>query len=215
MATIKTNIFGKISGKLDGYIFYVRNGKQCMRRKPQSCLQPLTPAQVAQQERIASLAVFYHAIKDAGLYVFWQRAADQLPQTGYNLLISQNSKIFDVEGRIPDFSKLMLTPDSLPLPYNISLQAGTEGEWILQWEDLRWGKKTKRDDRLMVVLMKDEESYNVKIVDIGEIHREDCRAVVRIPEELRGYAHLFCLFYSQVEGKSSASKYFKVFIHKI
>lgn len=208
MATIKTNVLGTISGKLDGRIYYVRNGKQYVRQVSQRPATSSTPAQVVQRERIASIAVLYHALKDAGLYAFWQEAAHRLPQTGYNLFVAQNYKIFDCGGLIPDFTKIMLTPERLMLPDNLSLIAGKGGEWILQWENICRVKKTQSDDRLIVVLMKDEKTYNVKIVDIGMVYREDCRAVVRIPEKLQEYAHLFCLFYSQVEGKSSASKYF-------
>lgn len=199
---------GILKGKVGDYVFYARKGKQCMRRRPQHVPTSYSPAQVAQQERIASLAVFYHALKNAGLYRFWQKAAEKIPQTGYNLLVGRNVPVFDNEGRISDFSKLCLTPDLLPQPHNIALAASGEREWTLAWELAPWRAKSQQNDLLMVALMKDSETYNIKIVDIGKVERKECRAVVRIPEPWQEYAHLFCLFYSQDTGKSSAGKYF-------
>ena len=110
------NDFFDFSGAIDDYIIYTRRGQKCLRRKPREPKPPTSPRQVAQQERMASVAIFYQALKEVGIYPYWQEASKGQLAHGYNLLVKANLPAFNYEGLICDFTKLQLTPGRLRLP---------------------------------------------------------------------------------------------------
>lgn len=115
---IKENypILGNYLGAIDDLIFYMYRGRRCIRKKPTKVKPPSSPGQVAQQERIASIAIFYQALKEVGIYPYWQKAAEGKVTNGYNLLVQQNLPAFNSNGMICDFSKIRLADGILTLP---------------------------------------------------------------------------------------------------
>ena len=75
------NDFFDFSGAIDDYIIYTRRGQKCLRRKPREPKPPTSPRQVAQQERMASVAIFYQALKEVGIYPYWQEDNKPKPNT--------------------------------------------------------------------------------------------------------------------------------------
>ena len=100
---------GCFLGTIGDYVVYLYRGKRCIRRKPSKVKPPSAPGQVAQQERMASIAIFYQALKGVGIYDFWRQATEGMMLHGYNLLVQRNLPAFGGDGRICDFSKLQLT----------------------------------------------------------------------------------------------------------
>lgn len=211
MAKIETSTFFEhFSGKIDDFIVYMHRNKRCIRRKPTGIKPPSTPGQVAQQERMAAIAIFYQALKEVGIYAYWQKAAEGLLPTGYNLLVKNNLPAFSGEGRICDFSKIQMTMGNVPLPDDLNLSAGEGSEWVLQWNNTPHTSRSKENDRLWVVAMKDYETFDVAPLDTGECCRKDCRAKFQIPETLKDYTHLFVIFCSRTGGMCSESRYFNI-----
>ena len=209
MARIKANpVAHIISGRLGDMVYYNYRGQQYVRKSPRR-VETASALQAGQRMRFGAAIGFYRELKRAGFDAFWQRAAKGLVLSGYNLAMAHNVGAFDEAGRIVDFRRLCLTPGSLSLPWQMELQAGSAGgEWLLTWDTLqRAYKGGDLGDLLHAVVMRDEESYAVKTVDCGGACRGDGRAVVRIPEELSGYKHLFCFFSSQA-GDATACEYF-------
>lgn len=205
-----STIFTRFRGKLGDYIIYSHRNRRCIRRKPTRIKSPSSPGQVAQQERMAAIAIFYQALKEVGIYPYWQKAAEGLTQTGYNLLIKQNLPAFSGEGKICDFSKILITMGKLPLPDEFKLEPGDDGECVLSWSNTPHTYGGDEDDRLMMVVMKDYETFDVEQLDAGDCCRKDCRVVFRLPDQLKGYTHMYVFFCSRAEGKSSMSRYFNI-----
>lgn len=205
-----SGILDHFTGKIDGFIVYTHRNRRCIRRIPAAKHPPSTPGQLAQQERIAAIAIFFHSLKIAGIYPYWQKAAEGLLLTGYNLLVKTNLPAFSGEGNICDFSKLCISTGQLPLPDKMELQQEDNGEWILSWTNTPYTTGGKADDRLKVVVMKDFETFDVEQPDTGDYCRGDCRAIFRLPEKLKDYSHLYVIFCSRTDGKSSRSRYFKI-----
>ncbi len=207
MATIKKhNIW---HGKADNLIFYEFRGQPCIRSKPQDMAPPSSPGQVAQQERVAAVAIFYKSLRDAGLYAFWQKAAEGMVQTGYNLLLQKNIRAFNGDGCICDFSKLQMTPDLLPLPDLLSMRVGEEGEAVVEWSNSTPYPGAKEEDRLAIALMrKDTDVFDLVISDIGICRRRDERAVFRVADNFFLYEHFYIFFIAEDGERCSLGVWF-------
>lgn len=194
---IKNSLLGAgLSGSMDGLILYERNGRLCGRRKPLDVKRPSAPGQVAQQARVASVAIFYQSLKDAGIYPYWKLAAKGKVQSGYNLLMMRNLKAFNGEGRICDFPKLRITEGEVALPDGLQVRKAEEGTWTVEWMNTPHQAGTSPDDRLRLYVMKDSETFAVKPVECGETCREDGTATFRLAGELEDYGHLYVVFVS-------------------
>ena len=149
------------SGKIGDYVVYEYRGKTCIRHKPREPKLPSSPGQVAQQERMASIAILYQALKEVGIYPYWQQAAQGRIAHGYNLLLKANLPAFNYEGLICDFAKLQPTPNLLPLPDGLELAAEAGGTWRLSWRNTPCIPRAKDDDRLWLLLMRDGDTYTI------------------------------------------------------
>lgn len=205
MGKISNSVLAHYSGRIGKFVIYQRLGKTCIRTLP-ACRSPVSTALLSQQERIASIAIFYKAIGAAGLKDSWQKAEKPRGWSGYNLFVQQNMPAFTSEGEIGDFDKLQLTAGSLQLPDEITLRSVPNGEWILEWSNRTLYPPGEDDDRMQIALMRCRDRFDVGIPDIGDFRRKDGKAVFRIPEEYKNFAHLFCFFCSEADGRMSRSK---------
>lgn len=208
---IQNLILGKsLSGSMDNLIVYEHRDRQCIRRKPSEVKPPSAPGQLAQQERIASIAIFYQALKEVGIYPYWRLAAEGMVQNGYNLLVQRNLPAFGGDGRICDFSKLRLTMGTVALPDGLQVREMAGGEWTVNWENTPFQVNAFPDDRLRLYVMRDRETFAVKPLACGDVCRRDGSAFFRLPPQLESYAHLYILFCSSNGRKCSDSKYFNI-----
>ena len=206
----KKNDFLDFTGKIGDYVVYEWRGQKCLRRKPREPKPPTSPRQVAQQERMASIAIFYQALKEVGIYPYWQEASKGQVAHGYNLLVKANLPAFNYEGLICDFTKLQLTPGRLRLPDGMELHAEADGSWRLTWTNTRCTPRTFRDDRLRLLLMRDEDTFDPEELDSGNATRADGEARFRIPEGLQDYPHLYAFFCSHTGLDCTKSRYFNL-----
>ena len=75
---MKVNNFMLVSGKMGNYVFCTYRGQQYVRRRPRKREGAPSPKQEAQMERMAAVAIFYRALKEAGLFPYWETAAEGL-----------------------------------------------------------------------------------------------------------------------------------------
>ena len=66
MAIIENEILREARGRLGDFIIYQYRGKTCLRQRPARKTKQFSPGQLAQQERISSVAVLYQAAKSIG-----------------------------------------------------------------------------------------------------------------------------------------------------
>ncbi|WP_251621631.1 DUF6266 family protein [Odoribacter lunatus] len=211
-----TSVFGNFTGVIDDVIVYVYRNRRCIRRKPGKVKPPSAPGQVAQQERMASIAIFYQALKEVGIYPYWQKAAEGRVANGYNLLVQQNLPAFNSNGMICDFSKIRLTDGSLALPDELRLREAEEADgWVLAWTNTPYQVNAWADDRLKLFVMKEDGgTFDVEPLEAVEGVRQDGQVMFRLPEYLQGYPHLYVLFCSHTTGACSKSKYFNLLLKR-
>ena len=210
MKVEERNEFLNLVGKLDDYVVYKRRGQTCLRRRPAPPRGIPSAGFAAQQERIAAIAIFYRALKEAGLYPYWQRAAKGLVAHGYNLITKANLPAFGGQGKIGDFTKLRLTPNLLPLPDGLTLAAEADGTRTLEWLPDTGLPGAAADDEARLLVMPDDETFVLANVDAGGATRGDGTLRLALPDERRDYPHLFVHFRSRTGGVCSVSRYFNL-----
>lgn len=205
----KNPLLRSLRGRIGNLVFYRYRNKVCVRQVPRHVKAPSTPEQIAQQEKIAALAIFYQAMKEAGIYPYWQEAAKGMVQTGYNLLVKANLPAFDGDGRICNFTRLLLTTGRLRLPDDLRVSVPEAGTIAVEWSHYPL-PRTNPDDRLHALLLKDGESFDLLPADTGGCRRDDCRALIRLPEEGKEFPHLYLFFRSETNRKCTNSIYFNL-----
>ncbi len=201
---------GCFLGTIGDYVVYLYRGKRCIRRKPSKVKPPSAPGQVAQQERMASIAIFYQALKEVDIYDFWRQATEGMMLHGYNLLVQRNLPAFGGDGRICDFSKLQLTAGAVALPDGLRVREEEEGLWRVEWEGTPLQANASPEDRLQLYVMKDRETFVVKPLECGDARRSDGTATFRLPEEWKTYLHLYVAFVAHRGKECSENKYFNL-----
>lgn len=211
MAIIKhnaINLMGRLQGKLGGCTVYDRMGETCVRTLPES--RKLTGKEViAQQRRIASIAILYKALKSAELAKYWNDAEKPSGWSGYNLFVSKNLPAFTPDGLIGDADKVCLTVGTgIYLPDELSIRRGGENTWTLTWKNVTSYPGNDAGDCMILALMQGKDRFAIKIFDeAGVIRRRDEYAELILPAAWQGYTHLYCFMRSET-GKVSDSRHF-------
>lgn len=209
MAISKNRLLQKMSGRIEDLIVYQCHGKTYVRTMPDRESIELTPEMKEQQERWAGVAAFYQAVKAAGLYGVWKKAAEGTGLSGYNLFVREHQMVFNRKGCAADMSKLTVTVGRAGLPDGMQV-AEYDGETVVvEWKNEEKYPDAEEGDRLAVALVRqeEEEGWSVEVPDIGEWRRKGCRAVIRLPPEWAGIEQMYCFFLSE-SGEVSRSKYF-------
>ncbi len=204
-------------GRMGDFVVYELNGKLCMRRvveEPVMC-----KGLVEQQQRMKSAAILYRAMKGAGLLEGWRLAEKPAGWSAYNLFLQRNLMALTENGMVADFKNLAVTEGRVWCPevgisdegLGISdegLMMNEEGvvEYVVGWRNEWEGVAHCRgDDRLGAVLMRGEAKwFEMKRLEVAGGLREEGRAVVRVPEEWRGWRYLYCFMVS-MDGEFSPS----------
>lgn len=210
MATINNPLLTHLSGKIGPYAIYQAYGKTCIRRR-WKVSKPPTPRQRQHHERFAATVIFFKAIHHTPLYHSWLMAGKKVRKTGYNLFVSSNIATFSGEGCICDFSKVCLTSGSLFLPGNLKIQQTGHLRWEICWRPKVATLATSHpDDRLQVALMKYEDDYTLLSPDIGEVLRQEGKAILLLREEESAFVHLYCYFRAADSEDYSLCRYFSL-----
>ena len=156
--------------------------------------------------------------------LFLQRNLMALTENGmvadaYNLFLQRNLMALTENGMVADFKSLAVTEGRVWCPEvgigdeglginDEGLRMNGEGvvEYVVGWEDAGEGVAHCRgDDRLGAVLMRGEAKwFEMKRLEVAGGLREEGRAVVRVPEEWRGWRYLYCFMVS-MDGEFSPS----------
>lgn len=211
MAVIDHFALAGLSGKIGELVFFRRRGRTCVRSAGEVKF-PHSAAQLAQQARVRTVAIFWRSLQRTRVTRYWQQAAKVQQLSGYNLCMKVNVAAFTGEGRIGDFSKLSLSVGTLQLPDCMQLTVGEEGTLRLEWQNVTKYPGCRETDRLCLLLLKRDDNFDFYQLDVGEVLRRDNHVVFRLPAAYLGYTHLYCYFCSASGEKVSKSRYF--LIHK-
>lgn len=119
---IGTSSFGKISGKLNNFVFVIRNGKQFVRKIPKKRNTPYSPKEINVHLILSFLNSLYSNKLKPIVHKYWQDACSlkKLKMTPANFFTKENfyplihsmpdrNKVFS-KNNMPDLSEILVTP---------------------------------------------------------------------------------------------------------
>ena len=204
----KVKMLFEFRGRMGDAVVYPLNGKMCMRRLP-TRREPLCREMVEQQQRVKSVARLYRAMKCAGLSGAWELAEKPAGWSAYNLFLQRNLPALTGDGGIGDFRSLVVTEGG-----TINDEGGmindeglgiNDGRLVVGWSWEGGYAHCRGDDQLGAVLMEGtERGFEMRALEVEGGLRKEGKAVVRVPEELRGWRYLYC-YMKSVAGEYSRS----------
>ncbi|WP_251621211.1 hypothetical protein [Odoribacter lunatus] len=208
MAIIKDGYMKGAKGGLGDFVVYQLGGQTVVRRKGERKKGMFSAGQRAQQVRMSAVSFLWRAMRAVEMDKSWCGMMRGRRMTGYNEFVRVNVSVFTEEGMIGDFGKLRLTNGRLLLPPELEVHLNEEGMWEMRWDCGVYYPGMSEDDRIKVVLMKREDVFTVKILDIGDCRRRHGRVRIRLPPELAEFSHLFCYVCSETGEEFSVSRHF-------
>ena len=208
MVVIKDGCLKGAKGVFGDLVVYQLGGQTVVRRRGERGKQVFSEGQRAQQVRMSAVAFLWKAVRAAGVDKAWCGAMKGLPKTGYNEFVRVNVAIFRKRGCIGDFEKLQLTAGPLLLPNDLKLGRDEDGGWEMRWDSRGCHPSMNADDRIGVALMKREDVFTVKVLDIGDCRRRHGGVKIRLPPALSEFTHLFCYVCSDSGELFSGSRHF-------
>lgn len=121
MAKAPKGITSDFSGRVGNVVGYKIKGTQYMRGYPDHYHYERTKEGDIRHNKFTNVSKFVKRIKESILRPSWNKHANN--NIGKNLFTSVNYEAFTEDGRIGDYSKLILTLGDIPLPENIKISA--------------------------------------------------------------------------------------------
>lgn len=206
---------GLISGRIGNMIYYVYNGKQCVRRvaipgkKRKWETEGRTEKQKAVTGRFAIVQAFYAKYNKAVSAEIWQVAARKRKMTGANLFNSVNCKCFSGDGRLVDFENFRFSEGKLLLPRRMQL-VGDGRTFRASWEEEREWTSASPADRLWVGVLYDSHPLAPRLALDVKGTRGELSGEFTLDETLGTVAHIYCFFGRTDESAFSESRYFRL-----
>lgn len=209
---VKDSGLGLISGRMGNMVYYVRNGKQCVRRvaipgkKRKWETEGRTEKQKAVTGRFAIVQAFYAKYNKAVSDKIWQAAARKRRMTGSNLFNSVNCKCFSGDGRLVDFENFRFADGELLLPRRIQLVENGR-KFRVTWEEEREWTSASPTDRLWVGVLYDAHPLAPLLALDVKGTREEGAGEFTLDESMGPTAHIYCFFGRADESTFSESRY--------
>ena len=151
-------IKGLYSGKMNGMIFYVMNGRTYVKRAPDPTKkQERTAKQRGVNNRFRATQQAYRVFRAEVSPDIWRMAAQETGKSASNLFHSANCACFDAEGRLADPEGFLFSAGSLLLPREIAVEQLEAGRFRVTWTEERELATAAENDLLQVGVIPDGE----------------------------------------------------------
>lgn len=204
-----------MKGRMGNLIYYVRNGKQCVRRvaipgkKRKWEEEGRTTKQKTVTGRFAIVQAFYSKYSECISPEIWRLAAREERRMAPNLFNSVNSHCFSGDGELIDFEKFRFTQGCLVLPRKIRMEQ--KGKYYrITWEEERNLETAAPTDRLCVGVLYAGYPLAPRLALETSGVRADLYGEFRLDETMGKEAHVYCFFARENETAFSESCYFKI-----
>ncbi|MBE9170942.1 hypothetical protein IQ238_26660 [Pleurocapsales cyanobacterium LEGE 06147] len=142
--------FGKISGKLGNVVFYERNGKICVRKRPEKIGIAPSPKQLYHREAFAKVNSFLKPIRSELEFGFSSKEGDKSKRFAKAVSLGLKRAVFPEEG-IPVLKpeKVMISIGDLTEPSGLSLNWMADNQLTILWQPNQFEGKATEGDRLL------------------------------------------------------------------
>lgn len=201
-----------LSGKIGNLIYYVRGGKQYVRRaaipgkRKKWKKEGRTPKQRAVTERFSIVQAFYSAYRRTVSPDIWSLAAKAEGKMAHNLFNSMNCGCFNGEGKLADFEKFHFSCGELLLPRKIRIEA--EGEvFRVTWEEERDWETAAGNDRLCIGLLYESLPLAPRLALNVSGERSGLSGTFCLDQQLGSTAHAYC-FFARHDGSAFSNSWY-------
>lgn len=210
MAQIRNNLLSGLSGRVGNVVFYQCRGRTYVRRLPVSVSNPRTPLQLIQRHKIVAVQTFYKTLRDTIIPRIWKEAASQLNMSGYNLFMKCNLAAFDGQGSMADYAKVHFSSGRLPQADCLSLAEAGRNEIMVKWKNVTPLNARRMTDRLMGVVVYEDESFDILLPEEIGAQRQDEQARIPIRAETPALLALYVFFADRDLQFFSKDQYFSL-----
>ena len=168
-----------ISGRMGNLVYYVRNGKQCVRRYEVPGKKKKKADSAAKREanvRFGTTQAFYTHFCDMVPQNIWQAAGKLQGKMPHNCFISVNSRYFGMDeegnGVLVDCERFRFAEGELALPREVRVERDGDG-WRAVWQDERLAVSGAASDRLQAGVIYDALPMGVRMAAEVEGTRGD------------------------------------------
>jgi len=208
MAIVEDGIGKYLSGSIEGMVFVKGKYRTYMRSMPRERKAgEWTAKQKQQRNGFASLIRFAGEQKHRVIIPIWNKAAENINMSGFNLFVKANRAAFATQGKVSSPALLHFSTGELPLPY--MLWAGVDAQnpesiaisWTDQLADALHG-----DDQLMAVFYHDGAKAPVNT----GFKRKDQKGEIANPFPDAEDVYLFLYFWNERLDQYSPDQVFAI-----
>lgn len=204
MAKINQGILGGIIGSIANLIGSSWRGIVYIRSKPTNYHDPKTALQVYYRSRFGACSHLAKTLVEPAIRKGWDPFVKQM--SGYNHFISTNSEVFNSQGGIDDYSKLVISWGNLPLPSDIMVTTtkSKPNEVKISWVSNDLPPEEDPSDLLNVIRVFQNEA---SVIDTGNATRRLGEANCKLIWGNEKFAHLYIYFTNESQTRFSNSFY--------
>ena len=206
MGKLQEGILGAVIGTVGPVTGYRRNGQYLIRTRHSRKHTNLTPARLAQQQKIKVCNEFTAAFSGSG---FFNKSFPAYGDkgTGYNRATSALMNLA-ITGTYPGISlhypEVIISKGPLPGAFNATATAGG-GNIFFTWHDNTGTGTAHSNDRVIMVAYLPQE--RTAFFAFGDENRSDCHAMLTIPSLTGQPIHTWLGFISEDEKNTATSVY--------
>lgn len=214
MAIIKSNL-GNIEGKIgNGLYAYTRMGKNILRKSPGKRKKSSEGQEVCMNS-FSLMSMTYSYVKRVLELPIWKLAGKEYGKTANNYFSHVNKGIFDKNGKVRDHDELVLSEGTLLNPSGMTIEQTGDTTYKINWTPESEGKTGAEDDRLMVLVYKDETEeghyFSILWAENTNGTRAEGTGTFTIPPVMgKENLHVYCFFGSPDDSAYSRSKHFRI-----
>lgn len=195
MAQIQHVFMDSITGKFNNVVFYRRNGKVFIRSLPVRKDQEPSRVQQYCRQRFGDVMAFYQVVKSTPLIRVWRVAAGEGPANSSCLFLKYNLPAFDGSGGVTDYACLHFSVGQLPGMYRLTGRWLQEkGEVHLSWENDPCMEPGREEDRLMAVVVYENDEFTVFMPKETKAGRGDKKVILQLPPAMPVPCAVYCFF---------------------
>ncbi|MCZ4696479.1 DUF6266 family protein [Ancylomarina euxinus] len=163
-------------------IFYVRNGKQCMRAMPQKVKNPKSTKQSSRRSQFGATAKFASSLLSVLIHPYWNPIAKKEDRSGYNLFLTTNMPAFTAG--LLQKEKLLLIPEN-ELKQEQFIISQTDMGIQLTWSYTQNNKKADPNDELTLLIMSPNGALEIRQT---QAKRSEQELMIEAPKEQEYFA---------------------------
>lgn len=167
------------SGSLGPVIYYIRNGKKCMRLKPVYVKNPKTKGQTHHRNKIRMAGRLVKELRKF-IDIGYQASDFDMPMNEARQYIIRNCFNNNIENTALDYSKVMIARGELAKPEETTVTIENNSAHIT-WKTPVKGDYTSGDDKVMIAIYSDEGSEPLNQMVSNAAYRKAGAVTVSLP----------------------------------